>query len=79
MVLEYRFIIIKNNVEYLIALLAFQCFQISLAFKMFPVWDFLVGIFPQKAIINISQILLTLSCYHLNKKIGKNRFLYFQH
>ena len=30
-----------------------QCFQIPLAPRMIPVWDFVVGIFAQKAQLNI--------------------------
>ena len=35
-------------------LLTFQRFQILLPPKMFPVWDFVVGIFAQKAMLKIA-------------------------
>ena len=40
------------GVEHLIALLTLQCFQIPLTPRMFPVWDFMVGIFARKALLN---------------------------
>ena len=39
--------------EYLIALLAPQCLQIPLTPITFHVWDFVVGIFAQKALLDI--------------------------
>ena len=35
----------------------FQRFQIPLAPKMFPTWEFVVGIFDQKAMLNIDWVL----------------------
>ena len=53
------------NMEYLIALPTFLLFQIPLAPRMFPVWDFVVGIFIQKSMLNMNWVLSTLSCQHL--------------
>ena len=53
------------GVEHLIALLAPQCFQIPLTPRMFPVWDFVVGIFARKALLNMGQVLSTFSCSYL--------------
>ena len=50
------------GVEHLIALLTPQCFQIPLMPRMFPVWDFVVGIFARKALLNSGRVLSTLSC-----------------
>ena len=50
------------GVEHLIALLTPQCFQIPLTPRMFPVWDFVVGIFAQKSLLNSGRVLSTLSC-----------------
>ena len=50
------------GVEHLIALLTPQRFQIPLTPRMFPVWDFVVGIFARKALLNSGQVLSTLSC-----------------
>ena len=47
-------------VEHLIALLTPQCFQNPLTPKMFPVWDFVVGIFARKALFNMGRVLSTL-------------------
>ena len=50
------------GVEHLIALLTPQCFQIPLTPRMFPVWDFVVGIFARKALLNMGRVLLTPNC-----------------
>ena len=39
-----------------------QCFQILLTPRMLPVWDFVVGIFARKALLNMGWVLSTLSC-----------------
>ena len=44
------------------ALLTPQCFQISLTPRMFPVWDYMVGIFARKILLNSGRVLSTLSC-----------------
>ena len=36
-------------------------FQIPLTPRMFPVWDFLVGIFARKVLLNMGRVLSTLS------------------
>ena len=46
--------------EDLIALMTLQYFKISLASSVFPVWDFLVEIFPRKVIIYMGWVLSTL-------------------
>ena len=43
-ILEIKIIIVS-----VIALLTIQCFQIPLTPRMFPFWDFVVGIFVRKA------------------------------
>ena len=43
------------SVEHLIALLT-QCFQTPLTPRMYPVWDFVVGIFARKA-LNMGRVL----------------------
>ena len=50
------------GVEHLIALLIPQCFQILLSPRMFPAWDFVVGIFARKPRLNIGRVLSTSSC-----------------
>ena len=57
----------KVGVEHLIALLTPQCFQILLTPRMFPVWNFVVGIFARKALHNMGRVLSTLSCKYLYK------------
>ena len=50
-------------VEHLISLLTPQFFQIPLTPRMFPVWDFVVGIFARKALLlTMDWELSTLSC-----------------
>ena len=53
---------------YLIVLMTFQCFQNMLRFKMFPVWDILLGIFDRKAKLDISYLLSTFICMYLYDK-----------
>ena len=48
--------------EHLIALLTPQSFQIPLTPRMFQVWDFVIGIFARKAVLNSGRVLSTLSC-----------------
>ena len=36
--------------------------RIPLTPRMFPVWDFVVGIFARKALLNMSRVLSILSC-----------------
>ena len=48
-------------VENLIELLISQRFQIQLTPRMFPVWDFMVGVFARKAILDMGWVLSTLS------------------
>ena len=50
------------GVEHLIALLTLQCFQIPLTPRVFPVWDFVVGIFALKALLNLGRVLSTPNC-----------------
>ena len=50
------------GVEHLIALLTPQSFQVPLTPRMCPVWDFVVGIFARKALLNSGRVLSTLSC-----------------
>ena len=53
-------------------LLTFQCFQIPLAPRMFPIWDFVESIFARKAMLNMGWVLTTLSWQYLyNEKIDK--------
>ena len=40
-----------------------QCFQIPLTpSRMFPVWDFVLGIFAREALLNMGWVLSTLNC-----------------
>ena len=48
--------------EHLIALLTPRCFQILLMPRMFPIWDFVVGIFARKALLKMGQVLSIHSC-----------------
>ena len=48
--------------EHLIALPTSLCIKILLKPRMFPVWDFVVGIFARKALLNSGRVLSTLSC-----------------
>ena len=57
-----EFLRLSVGVEHLIALLTPQCFQVLLMPRMFPVWDFVVGIFARKALLNSGRVLSTLSC-----------------
>ena len=57
--------VLPVSVEHVIALLAFQRFQILLTPRMFPVWDFVGGIFARKDMLYIGWVLLTLSCQYL--------------
>ena len=50
------------GMEHLIALLTPQCFQIPLTPRMFPIWDFVVGIFARKTLLNSGRVLSILSC-----------------
>ena len=50
------------GVEHLIALLTPQFFQIPLTLRMFPVWDFVIGIFARKALLNMGRLLSALIC-----------------
>ena len=52
----------NTSVEHLIALLTSQCFQILLTPRIFSVWDYVVGIFARKALLNMDRELSTLSC-----------------
>ena len=54
--------VLPVSAEHLIALLTSQSFQILLTARMFPVWDFVVGIFARKALLNSGRVLSTLSC-----------------
>ena len=36
--------------------------------RMYPVWDFVVGIFARKAMFNMGWVLSILSCQYLNSK-----------
>ena len=49
------------GVEHLIALLTPQCFQIPLTPRMFPAWDFMVGIFARKALLNVGRVFPTIN------------------
>ena len=55
------------GVEHLITLLTPKCFQTPLTPRMFPVWDFVVGIFARKALLNMRRVLSTFSCKYLYK------------
>ena len=60
MIFLYFFCYITKHilpVEHLLELLYFQCFQISLATRIVHIWDFLVGIFARKAMINVGWVL----------------------
>ena len=59
------------SMEHMIVLLAFQCFQIPLSSRPFPVWDFDVGVFSQKTTFNMRCIISTLRCHYLYKSINK--------
>ena len=62
------------SVKHLIALMTFQCFQILLMPRIFPFWDFVVGIFARKAMLNMCWILSILNWLYLcNKQKIKNR------
>ena len=50
--------------------------QIPLTPRIFPVWDFVVGIFTRKALPNMGRVLSTLSCKYLYKKITNNLIQY---
>ena len=50
------------GVEHLIELLTSQYFQIPLMPRMFPVWDFVVGVFARKVLLVMGWVLSTLSC-----------------
>ena len=52
---------ILGGVEHLIVLMAPQCFQISWTPRISPVWDFVVGIFAHKAVLDMGRVLSTLS------------------
>ena len=39
--------------------------RIPLTPRMFPVWDFVVGIFARKALLNMGRVLSNLSCLYL--------------
>ena len=51
--LKRNFYFLSVGVTHLIALLTPQWFQILLTPRMFPVWDFVVGIFDRKVLINM--------------------------
>ena len=57
----FLMVLSTSGVEQLIILLTFQCFQILLTSKMFPVWDFVVGIFVRKAMLNMGWVLSVLN------------------
>ena len=42
-----------SNMEHLIILVTSQRYKIMLTPRMFPVWDFVVGIFTRKAMFNM--------------------------
>ena len=42
----------------------------SLTPKMFPVWNFVVGIFARKAMLNMDWVFSTFSCQYLCTKIN---------
>ena len=47
---------------------------------MFPVWDFVVGIIAQKAMLNMGWVLSILSCQYLyNKYINEINKLQINH
>ena len=52
-VLNFKLYYLFIEREHLIDLLAFQHFQIMLTPRMFPVRDFVVEIFAQKALLNM--------------------------
>ena len=56
------------GVEHLIALQTPQCFQILLMPRMFPVWDFVVGILARKAMLHMGWVLSIPSCQYLYSK-----------
>ena len=60
--INFYHLILPVGVEHLIALLTSQCFQIQLTPRMFPVWDFVVGIFARKTLLNMGHVLSTHSC-----------------
>ena len=47
-------------------LITFQYFQIKLVLRIFPVWDFIIGIFTQKTKVNVVFLLSTLICQYLH-------------
>ena len=51
------------NVDHLIALLISQCFQILLAPRMYPGWDFVVGIIDRKDMLHMGIFLLNDELY----------------
>ena len=60
--IKLKHLYLSVGVEHLIALLTPQFFQIPLTPRMFHVWDFVVGIFARKALLNSDRVLSTLSC-----------------
>ena len=62
---ENIFFSIEIILEHMISLLTIQHFKILLMPRIFPVWDFMVGIFAQKAMLNIGWVLSILSCQYL--------------
>ena len=50
------------GMEHPIALPTPRCFQILLMPRMFPIWDFVVGIFARKALLNMDWVLSTPNC-----------------
>ena len=51
----------------LIALLFFKRFQIPLVPRIFPIWDFMVGMFARKIMLNMDWVLSIVSIFVINR------------
>ena len=67
--INFNIIIFVSLCQSVVGMLALQCFQLKLALRMFPVWGFVVGIFPPKALINLYWVFSTSNCLYLCNKI----------
>ena len=66
--IQFCKVIFIRIIRHLIALLTFERFQIQQMPRMFPVWDFVVGIFVQKVVLHFGWVLTILSCQYLYSK-----------
>ena len=54
----------------MIAILTFQCFQIPLAPRIFPIWNFLVELLARKTMLNLI-LMLKLELTYLGSEASK--------